>query len=60
MKDEFCEIRIHKALLVFTRAEWRRALRRGRTVKHNKRAARKRKQAGEHGKRLDKTLAKTS
>ncbi len=60
MKDQFVRVRFHKILLLLTKDEYVRALRRGRTVQHNRKAAAERRQAGEHGKRLGKTLAQTS
>jgi hypothetical protein len=60
MKDTFFEIRFGRALLVFTRGEFRKALKRGRTVEKNQRAAKERRQAGGHAHRLHKTFSEVA
>ncbi len=57
MKDDrFIEIKFNRVLLLLTRDEFLRALRRGRITKKNRNAARKR-QAGNHEQGLGKAMA---
>jgi len=57
MKDCLFEIKFGKAVLILTSDEFRRALRRGRTVTKNQRAAKERRQAGGHVRGLHKTFS---
>lgn len=57
MKDGLFQIKFGKALLVLTSEEFQRALKRGRTVKKNQRAAKERRQAGGHAHGLHKTFS---
>jgi len=57
MTDEFIQIRFHKLLLVLTKSEYLKGLKRGRTVERNSNAAKKRGQAGEYEQGLGKAVA---
>ena len=55
--DTFIEIKFNRALLLLTRNEFLKCLKRGRTVQHNRKAARERRLAGDDGQGLGKAMA---